>query len=203
MIRFNCTFCGRPVRVANVCAGKKGRCPSCQRVIDIPPHSDESADGELPALAQAVEGASGQEPPCEPAPPPPVRLERTRIDEVDIASADADPSTETDILPAEHDAQQGVRSSPRAASGPQTPREIVPPGPPPGPTGEDRRAFDAGGGHGRGGGNLLLAGQTRAVKVTWRLSQETLILWHSRPRLCGWAFGPIARPMAGVPHVLR
>ena len=44
MIRFRCPHCGGPVRVASICAGRKGRCPSCQQTLDIPLAGDAHSD---------------------------------------------------------------------------------------------------------------------------------------------------------------
>jgi serine/threonine protein kinase/DNA-directed RNA polymerase subunit RPC12/RpoP len=35
-IEFDCSHCGQPVRTPPGTAGKKGRCPHCERIIDIP-----------------------------------------------------------------------------------------------------------------------------------------------------------------------
>lgn len=42
-IEFRCPFCGNHVRAPLAVAGKKGRCPSCSRVVDIP-RTSEPAD---------------------------------------------------------------------------------------------------------------------------------------------------------------
>lgn len=44
MIHFNCPDCGGRVRVPDKYAGKKGRCPNCKVVIDIPTAKKAAAD---------------------------------------------------------------------------------------------------------------------------------------------------------------
>jgi len=54
MIQFTCENCGRRLRVADACAGRRGRCPQCRQVVHVPP-----AEAALPV--------SSSEPPQEAA----------------------------------------------------------------------------------------------------------------------------------------
>ena len=100
MIRFTCQSCGQPVRVPDPFGGKKGRCPSCKQVVQIPAESEPSpAPGdEVDDLAALLDQtAPAREPP--PAPPPP------SIEDVADAGADSslpapqDPRGKTDRIP--------------------------------------------------------------------------------------------------------
>jgi hypothetical protein len=64
MIEFHCEACGAPVRIGDEFGGKKGRCPSCGAVIDIPAQSD-------PAVAKAAPAPAPGPTPQSPAPMPP------------------------------------------------------------------------------------------------------------------------------------
>ncbi|MFB3892435.1 MAG: hypothetical protein ACE15C_10490 [Phycisphaerae bacterium] len=114
MIRFRCTNCGWPVRVAQVCAGRRGRCPSCGSVIIIPAASTVKADANektdgLAALAAAVDGTDAvKEDTSVPAPPPPVAAEPA-AEELPLTPEDGDESQKTEILPAEREPQQEKR----------------------------------------------------------------------------------------------
>jgi len=35
-IKFHCKSCGQRIRAAQIHAGKKGKCPKCKKLIDIP-----------------------------------------------------------------------------------------------------------------------------------------------------------------------
>jgi DNA-directed RNA polymerase subunit RPC12/RpoP len=88
VIRFNCAFCGRQIRVSSIHAGKKAKCPHCRNVVIIPqsppshtPQQDEPiflkqdpvkpADTEMTKdqQYQMLRDAAGL-PPLEPPPPP-------------------------------------------------------------------------------------------------------------------------------------
>ena len=73
MIRFACEHCGKPVRVPEAAGGKKGRCPFCKAVVDIPPPGTAAAEAgaELAAAAALAEAGADETP----APPPPHRIE--------------------------------------------------------------------------------------------------------------------------------
>ena len=102
MIRFNCTYCGRGVRVANICAGRQGRCPECNRVVQIPVTSTDG-DDQLSTLAHVVQGDPRMDSTLHPPPPPPVGKEDASVlDDLPSTGQNADPSMDTDILPAEH-----------------------------------------------------------------------------------------------------
>lgn len=98
MIHFDCQHCGKPVRVPDAHAGKKGRCPSCHEVVSIPLEDDAIA-----AMASVMEGEP--EPPEEKTvvgyvPPPPVSQPRHEEDPLQPAEA-GDDLDDTVILPAE------------------------------------------------------------------------------------------------------
>ena len=47
VIKFACLSCGRPMQAAEKFAGKRGECPCCGCVVEIPPIADESVAAEL------------------------------------------------------------------------------------------------------------------------------------------------------------
>lgn len=100
MVHFICEHCGRPVRVADAFGGKKGRCPFCKAVVNIPPAAAGTAESEAElAAAAALVGAVPDE---APPPPPPHRIEDVAgpsEPELDLASA-TDPKSKTDRLEA-------------------------------------------------------------------------------------------------------
>ena len=104
MIHFVCEHCGKPVRVPEAFAGKKGRCPFCKAVVNIPPPAAAGASdaaAEL-AAAAALAGAARDE---APPPRPPSRIEdvaEPKEPELDLASA-TDPRSKTDRLGAIED----------------------------------------------------------------------------------------------------
>lgn len=50
MIRFECPYCQKSIRVDDAAAGKKGKCPQCAKLIDIPtPKSQVPASGPPPS----------------------------------------------------------------------------------------------------------------------------------------------------------
>lgn len=57
MIRFNCSSCGNLVEVPDEHAGKKGKCPDCQTLVDIPQASvaEAAAPSASAPSAPAVE----------------------------------------------------------------------------------------------------------------------------------------------------
>ena len=63
MIEFKCTNCGMEVRVGEEYAGKKGRCPHCRAVNEIPPLPGAEA-------AAAPEEAAARPPETQTPPPP-------------------------------------------------------------------------------------------------------------------------------------
>jgi len=93
MIQFRCRNCNATVRAEDARAGKKGRCPSCQGIVEIPPApgaADDSVSKLVAALqARAAKQAAGLIPP-DPREPQP--------DEIELV--EADPSDETDTFPA-------------------------------------------------------------------------------------------------------
>ncbi len=70
MIRFNCSSCGKLVQVADLHAGKKGKCPHCRTLMEIPQASAAeaaaAAKGE-PTVAESPTPASEATAPPAPA----------------------------------------------------------------------------------------------------------------------------------------
>lgn len=92
MIKFHCTYCSAAVRVSDRSAGKKGRCPTCRKVVEIPSDGgDESA---------ALSAATGKQ---APAPARPARrstpsvIDLAREEEIVISSADTR-AGDTDVM---------------------------------------------------------------------------------------------------------
>ena len=136
MIRFQCTSCGWPVRVAQVCAGRRGRCPSCGKVIQIPaagaaggiPDKPSQQTGGLTALAAAVkQPAEPKEDTSYPAPPPPVASEQTS-EELALPDEPGNASERTEILPAERESpmEKHKREQERIAAEEKAPRVHAP-----------------------------------------------------------------------------
>ena len=87
MIRFACPQCGQSLRVANLSAGKKGRCPSCGSVVEIP-----APGGRATGVTEAPPSVQQRRPP--PVPPPTEADAEPELEHV------GDPSHETDVLEA-------------------------------------------------------------------------------------------------------
>ncbi|MCA9106338.1 MAG: DUF4190 domain-containing protein [Planctomycetales bacterium] len=69
-ISFTCSSCGRNLKTPDEMAGKKGKCPHCQAVMEIPLKSEGAASGpwkEAPSPADDLFGNLGSTS----APPPP------------------------------------------------------------------------------------------------------------------------------------
>lgn len=129
-IRFQCPSCREPVRVDKQFAGAKGRCPSCDQVVEIP-HADQALpdEPEAPAssandatdefdnteisrLAAAITGeqAPRRQPGRVPPPPPPSKAAAS--DEIDLDAVmqthGDEEAEETDILPAEYEGPEDL-----------------------------------------------------------------------------------------------
>jgi len=87
MIRFACPQCGQSLRVANLSAGKKGRCPFCGSVVEIP-----APGGRATGVTEAPPSVQQRRPP--PVPPPTEADAEPELEHV------GDPSHETDVLEA-------------------------------------------------------------------------------------------------------
>jgi hypothetical protein len=132
-IRFQCPSCRKPVRVDKQFAGAKGRCPSCDQVVEIP-HADQALPDEPEAPASSANDATeefdnteisrlaaaiiGQESPRRPAgrvPPPPPPPTAAPPDEIDLDAVmqthGDEEAEETDILPAEYEGPEGRADS--------------------------------------------------------------------------------------------
>ena len=66
MIEFNCSQCGKTVRVADESAGRQGRCPSCQAVLTIPSAAPSPPPVWPPAMPPPLPPGAGRMP----GPPP-------------------------------------------------------------------------------------------------------------------------------------
>jgi len=97
MIRFSCRQCGKGVRVPDTFAGKKGRCPFCKVVMDIPSPTGASPEDALAALAGAADEQDSTPPPRPPSSLDDIS-EGTEL-ELDLALG-GDPSDKTDVLEA-------------------------------------------------------------------------------------------------------
>jgi hypothetical protein len=130
MIRFACKLCGEHVRVPDTSGGRKGRCPFCKRVIEIPARSTVKAPAgegrdDMSSLAAAVSG----EPPPEPEPveaPRPPRPDDVSDAERELELALAtDPSNRTDKLIAISEGESLDAHADKPETGRQmTPREL-------------------------------------------------------------------------------
>jgi len=132
MIRFTCSACRERVRVSDSFGGKKGRCPFCRAVIQIPTESEpepgpSSSADEAAALAAALsseDSAAGEAP----APPPPHVAEDAgtqAMEELELIAA-SDPRSRTDRIgalaeeaPAEPPETTAAAPSPAAGGPPE------------------------------------------------------------------------------------
>jgi hypothetical protein len=97
MIRFICQHCGKSVRVADSFAGRGGRCPSCNCIVQIPAKSQPDAGGQ-PDLA-ALQAALEKDLPIATAKEvEPTQLE-PRLEDMEV-DFDGDGSNKTDAMPA-------------------------------------------------------------------------------------------------------
>lgn len=113
MIQFRCRNCNATVRADDARAGKKGRCPSCQGIVNIPTApgaGDDSVSRLVAALqARAAKQAAGLTTP-DPG--------ETHPDEIELV--EANPSDETDTFPAAADSEAHDR--PKVSAGPYSSR---------------------------------------------------------------------------------
>jgi phage FluMu protein Com len=58
MITFACEKCGKQITVANQHAGKKGKCPGCHEIIDIPSDLSDSPESPSPGIPPRPSPAS-------------------------------------------------------------------------------------------------------------------------------------------------
>jgi hypothetical protein len=110
MIRFICKNCQGFVQVAELFAGKQGRCPFCKELVRVPAQSDplakntngqagnieEPATDDLRALKAAVLKEELPQP-TKAVPPPPQTLQNTEDIQLNL---DQDPSDGTADMPA-------------------------------------------------------------------------------------------------------
>ena len=80
MIQFDCPHCRKTLRVKDEFAGKRGKCPHCQNVADVPAQSiPPCVPAEAPLDASAPTGAVAASAPAaavQPTPPVPVPAAR-------------------------------------------------------------------------------------------------------------------------------
>lgn len=125
MIRFTCQECGRPVRVPDALAGKKGRCPHCKQVIQVPV-AEPPPTGEVADLAAALPAQRPQppaEPPRPPPPPPEPSLQDVDI-EPELLESAGDPSHKTDRLDTLGEEIVVEDAEPAGARRPESPGKI-------------------------------------------------------------------------------
>jgi len=100
MIRFVCKYCGRAVCIDESAAGRRGRCPLCGAVVTIPVRSVQAhTNGEMEALAAALQSQSVADQTQVVVPPPP-KVTEPPPEEIDLEAADSRSLEETDVLPA-------------------------------------------------------------------------------------------------------
>ncbi len=100
MIRFTCEHCGKPVCIPSTFGGKKGRCPFCNAVVNIPPPAEPSLEeAEAAGLAAAVSAAEEADRQPRPAAPSAAQVPDTEDIEPELDTA-GDPSHKTDRLDA-------------------------------------------------------------------------------------------------------
>lgn len=98
MIRFTCEHCGKPVRIPNTFGGKKGRCPFCNAVVNIPPPAEPSLEeAEAAGLAAAVSAVEQADREPRPEAPRAAGGPDTEDIEPELDTA-GDPSHKTDRL---------------------------------------------------------------------------------------------------------
>ncbi len=104
MIRFLCPHCNRSVRVKDDFGGRKGRCPFCKQVVQIPARSEPAGEAhdEIADLAAALSAAAGaaEDTATEAVPPPPPHaVEDASLEqEAELEIAASDPRGRTDKL---------------------------------------------------------------------------------------------------------
>jgi predicted RNA-binding Zn-ribbon protein involved in translation (DUF1610 family) len=60
-IQFECPTCGKKLRAPESAAGKKGKCPGCQKVFQVPEPIYEAEEADVPVV-EIDEGASEDQP---------------------------------------------------------------------------------------------------------------------------------------------
>ena len=93
MLRFVCPQCSQAVRVDESAAGKKGRCPLCGAVVDVPLASQAPDPVAALQVSSSARGPAGA--PSASAPP-----HRSGLDEGDLRPPEDRLLEKTDILPA-------------------------------------------------------------------------------------------------------
>ena len=95
MIRFTCELCGKSVRTRDEYVGKKGRCPACRAVINIPrpPNAGQNNVSSLAAALSETDHTPA-------VVPPPPRLREPEEDEFQLVDLQTSSAFETDHYPA-------------------------------------------------------------------------------------------------------
>src|SRR5262245_60997810 len=52
VLRLRCQACNAVLRVDDPCAGKRGRCPRCRAIVEVPPYDPPASSQETPPLGQ-------------------------------------------------------------------------------------------------------------------------------------------------------
>lgn len=105
MIRFKCPKCAASIKVADEFAGKKGKCPSCRNVVEVPksaaasgvdlvPMNEAKPRAPKPAAVKppfpaAIQkkpapAATSRTPPAKPGPPPKPKRPAQEVEEVEV-----------------------------------------------------------------------------------------------------------------------
>lgn len=128
IIRFICGHCGQRVQVPVGCAGKKGRCPYCGAVLEIP-HKDQP-DVRVPARKEptakvdrvlVTAGRTSQDKPTKTVPPPPPTRSAVPASE-DLTIEELEQSSdETAEMPALQNGESGTKAGKNVGAGDKTP----------------------------------------------------------------------------------
>ena len=98
MLRFVCEHCKESVRVKEAFTGRKGRCPHCGQIVQIPGRLLGDGEDNVSALAAAL-GRDDELADTATVPPPPTTA-KPDIDEFDLVDIEAAADLETDCYPA-------------------------------------------------------------------------------------------------------
>ena len=63
-IKFPCPNCKKPLKVKEELAGKRAKCPACQKILTIPKPVAAPADVEALAAAALADKPAGSRPTC-------------------------------------------------------------------------------------------------------------------------------------------
>lgn len=118
MIQFKCSHCGHGIKVAEAFAGKKGKCPGCQKLVEVPKSSASSDIGLVPmdedaAVKQAAPAAAQKKPvpaarPKPPAPPADDVIEVVEEVEEDVEVVEEEPPRKGKKRPVADDVEEDI-----------------------------------------------------------------------------------------------